>query len=95
MSVLRCRANAACNRAVFGHGVANTETYHAVVAFLVAWFGKFFCDNFKCIPAVEVVSVDYCKRFLDSILAHENGMVGSPGFCAVFGACIALGERVE
>ena len=66
-----------------------------VVAFLVARTRELLGDHLKGVAAIEVVGIDYGKRLLDGILAHEHSVVGAPGFGAVGGAGVTLGKIVD
>lgn len=79
---------------VFGHGVTNAETDHAVVAFTVARTRKLFCDNGESVAAVEVVGVDNCERFVDYVFTHKHGVVGTPRFGAFGGTGVSFGKFV-
>ena len=88
-------AYATCHRAVFGHGVADAETYHRVVAFLVARAHEVFCDDLERVAAIEVVGVDYGEWFFDDVFTHQYGVVRAPGFGAVGRYGVSFGEFVD
>ncbi len=95
MTVLVGGAYSAGHRAVFGHGVAYTESYHAVVALAVALTHKLLCYHLERVAAIEIVGIDYGERLFDGVLAHEYGVVRTPGFAAVGRTGISFGQVVD
>ena len=81
MSVFVGRTDTASYCTTFTQGISNTESYHTIC--ILSSFRKFrqeFTDYGKTVTSVEVVSIDYGKRFTDHFLTHQHCMVCTPWF---------------
>ena len=85
------------NGAVFGNGLAQFITDHAVAVLLAIFVVcQEVVDDLVSILAVVVVSVDNCEgSAVDGFACAQNCVAGTPGLGAVSGAGVACGQLVQ
>ena len=89
-------ADAAAYGSALAKGVAYAEAYHGILA--LAAFGKLgeeLAHYHEGVAIVEVVAVQDGKGFLYHVLAHQYGMVGTPGLLAAFGNGEPFGQCIQ
>ena len=90
-----CATYAAAHTTVLAEGIAYAITCHAVFALFSLNLIEELSHYLKGLFAVEVISIDDHKWLIDTTFSHQNGMVSTPRFGALWVACKALWQVVN
>ena len=73
-----CFANSACYAAILRKSIAYSVAYHTIFVLFTFQLFEIVSQNRETFTAIEVIGINYSKRFFYNIFSHKYCMVGSP-----------------